>query len=96
LEVAVVWELDRLRVELVDKPDRDLGRRVIAAVQRRLGDAGSSGDRLHAPTKHQLSLMIWLCVFRTLTLINLGLDDWLSTLAPVLRTFVLATIAVRS
>jgi antibiotic biosynthesis monooxygenase (ABM) superfamily enzyme len=38
--------------------------------------------------------MIWLCVFPTLTAINLALGDWLRPLSPVLRTFVLATIAV--
>jgi antibiotic biosynthesis monooxygenase (ABM) superfamily enzyme len=46
------------------------------------------------PNKHQLALMIWLCVFPTLTIINLALGDWLQTMSPVLRTFVLATIAV--
>ena len=46
------------------------------------------------PSKHQLGLMIWLSVFPTLTVINLALGDWLKTLSPVLRTFVLATIAV--
>jgi antibiotic biosynthesis monooxygenase (ABM) superfamily enzyme len=46
------------------------------------------------PTKHQLALMIWLAVFPTLTILNLALGDWLSTLTPVARTFVLATIAV--
>ena len=46
------------------------------------------------PTKHQLALMIWLAVFPTLTVLNLTLDYWLSTMTPVLRTFVLATIAV--
>ena len=46
------------------------------------------------PTKHQLALMIWLCVFPTLTVINLAFGDWLTTLSPVLRTFVLATMAV--
>jgi antibiotic biosynthesis monooxygenase (ABM) superfamily enzyme len=46
------------------------------------------------PTKHQLALMIWLAVFPTLTVLNLTLAGWLGTLAPVLRTFVLATIAV--
>jgi antibiotic biosynthesis monooxygenase (ABM) superfamily enzyme len=46
------------------------------------------------PTKHQLALMIWLAVFPTLTVLNLALGDWLGTLTPVLRTFVLATIAV--
>jgi antibiotic biosynthesis monooxygenase (ABM) superfamily enzyme len=46
------------------------------------------------PTKHQLALMIWLAVFPTLTILNLALGDWLRTLTPVLRTFVLATVAV--
>ncbi|TDU83707.1 hypothetical protein EV138_6171 [Kribbella voronezhensis] len=47
-----------------------------------------------SPTKHQLALMIWLAVFPTLTLLNLALGDWLRTLTPVVRTFVLASIAV--
>ena len=47
-----------------------------------------------APSKHQLALMIWLAVFPTLTCLNLVLGDWLHTLNPVVRTFVLATIAV--
>ena len=46
------------------------------------------------PTQHQLALMVWLAVFPTLTVLNLILGDWLGTLTPVLRTFVLATIAV--
>ena len=46
------------------------------------------------PTRHQLALMIWLAVFPTLTVLNLVLGDWLRTLSPVVRTFVLATIAV--
>jgi antibiotic biosynthesis monooxygenase (ABM) superfamily enzyme len=46
------------------------------------------------PTKHQLALMIWLAVFPTLTILNLALGDWLRTLTPVLRTFVLASVAV--
>ena len=46
------------------------------------------------PNKHQLALMIWLCVFPTLTAINLAFGDWLRPMSPVLRTFVLATIAV--
>lgn len=46
------------------------------------------------PSKHQLALMIWLAVFPTLTALNLVLGDWLGTLTPVVRTFVLATIAV--
>ncbi len=46
------------------------------------------------PTQHQLAVMIWLAVFPTLTVLNLVLGGWLGTLTPVLRTFVLATIAV--
>ena len=46
------------------------------------------------PSKHQLALMIWLAVFPTLLVLNLVLGDWLRTMTPVLRTFVLATIAV--
>ena len=46
------------------------------------------------PGKHQLALMIWLCVFPTLTAINLLFAGWLRPMPPVLRTFVLATIAV--
>jgi antibiotic biosynthesis monooxygenase (ABM) superfamily enzyme len=50
--------------------------------------------QLPPPGKHQLALMIWLCVFPTLTVINLAFGDLLRPLSPVLRTFVLATIAV--
>jgi antibiotic biosynthesis monooxygenase (ABM) superfamily enzyme len=46
------------------------------------------------PTKHQLALMIWVAVFPTLTVLNFVLGDWLRGLAPVVRTFVLATVAV--
>ena len=46
------------------------------------------------PTKHQLAVMIWVAVFPTLTVLNLALDDWLAAMTPVLRTFVLATLAV--
>ena len=51
-------------------------------------------DSIPPPSKHHLSVMIWLSVFPTLTVINLALGDWLKTLSPVVRTFVLATIAV--
>jgi antibiotic biosynthesis monooxygenase (ABM) superfamily enzyme len=50
--------------------------------------------RIPPPSKHQLAFMIWLCVFPTLTAINLAFGDWLRTMSPVLRTFVLATTAV--
>lgn len=50
--------------------------------------------RVGPPTKHQLALMIWVAVFPTLTVLNLALGSWLATLPAVLRTLVLATIAV--
>ncbi len=46
------------------------------------------------PTKHQLALMIWVAVFPTLTVLNLALSGWLHTLNPIMRTFILATVAV--
>jgi antibiotic biosynthesis monooxygenase (ABM) superfamily enzyme len=46
------------------------------------------------PSRHQLAVMIWLCVFPTLTAINLTFGNWLAPMSPVVRTFVLATIAV--
>ena len=50
--------------------------------------------RIPPPSTHQLALMIWLCVFPTLTVLNVTLSDWLAPMSTVLRTFVLATIAV--
>jgi antibiotic biosynthesis monooxygenase (ABM) superfamily enzyme len=50
--------------------------------------------RHRPPPKHQLALMIWIAVFPTLTVLNLALGGWLRTMSPVLRTFVLATVAV--
>jgi antibiotic biosynthesis monooxygenase (ABM) superfamily enzyme len=47
-----------------------------------------------APSKHQLALMIWVAVFPTLTVLNLTLGGWLRGQPAVLRTFILATIAV--
>lgn len=46
------------------------------------------------PTKHQLALMIWIAVFPTLTALNLAFGATLAHLPTVLRTFVLATVAV--
>ena len=54
----------------------------------------NASARVSPPTKHQLALMIWLCVFPTLTAINVAFGDWLRPMPSVLRTFVLATIAV--
>jgi antibiotic biosynthesis monooxygenase (ABM) superfamily enzyme len=50
--------------------------------------------RVPPPSTHQLALMIWLCVFPTLTLINVAFGERLRGLSTVARTFVLATIAV--
>jgi antibiotic biosynthesis monooxygenase (ABM) superfamily enzyme len=38
--------------------------------------------------------MIWVAVFPTLTVLNLALGGWLATLPTLVRTFVLATMAV--
>jgi antibiotic biosynthesis monooxygenase (ABM) superfamily enzyme len=46
------------------------------------------------PSKHQLALMIWAAVFPTLTVLNVAIGPWLADLNAVLRTFILATIAV--
>jgi antibiotic biosynthesis monooxygenase (ABM) superfamily enzyme len=57
-------------------------------------DKPASAPTPTQPSKHQLALMIWLSVFPTLAVINLVLGDWLATLPTLVRTFVLATIAV--
>jgi antibiotic biosynthesis monooxygenase (ABM) superfamily enzyme len=46
------------------------------------------------PSKHQLALMIWLAVLPTLTVLNLAMSGLLAGTPVVLRTVVLATIAV--
>ena len=51
-------------------------------------------NRLGPPTKHQLALMICIAVFPTLTILNLALDPWFSDTGAVMRTFVLASVAV--
>ena len=58
------------------------------------GTSHTPRPQLSPPSKHQLAFMIWLCVFPTLTVINLAFGDRLRAMSPVLRTFVLATIAV--
>ena len=46
------------------------------------------------PNKHQLALMIWIAVFPTLAALNLAFGNTLAHLPSILRTFILATIAV--
>ena len=46
------------------------------------------------PSKHQLALMIWIAVFPTLSVLNLTIGPRLTDADPVLRTLVIATIAV--
>ena len=46
------------------------------------------------PSKHQLALMIWIAVFPTLTVLNLTLGKALKDQSVIVRTFVLATVAV--
>ena len=47
-----------------------------------------------APSMHELAVMIWVAVFPTLTVLNLTIGPWVADLNPVLRTFILATVAV--
>ncbi|MEU4623923.1 hypothetical protein AB0G04_28610 [Actinoplanes sp. NPDC023801] len=44
--------------------------------------------------RHRTAVMIWIAVFPTLTVLQLLLGDLLRDTPVVLRTFVLATIAV--
>lgn len=56
--------------------------------------ATQSAPPVGPPTKHQLAVMIWIAVFPTLTILNLTVGPTLRDYNPVLRTFILATIAV--
>jgi antibiotic biosynthesis monooxygenase (ABM) superfamily enzyme len=46
------------------------------------------------PSKHQLALMIWLAVLPTLIVLNLALSSLLTGTPVVLRTVIVATLAV--
>ena len=46
------------------------------------------------PSKHQLPLMIWLAVLPTLIVLNLALSSLLTGTPVVLRTVIVATLAV--
>jgi antibiotic biosynthesis monooxygenase (ABM) superfamily enzyme len=54
----------------------------------------NSTPRIPPPSKHQLALMIWVAVFPTLTVLNLTIGPALKHLPIVLRTLVLASVAV--
>ncbi len=54
----------------------------------------NSTPRISPPSTHQLALMIWVAVFPTLTVLNLTIGPALKNLPVVVRTFVLATVAV--
>lgn len=58
------------------------------------GASASEPRRVGPPSKHQLAVVIWLAVLPTLTMLNLTIGPWLKDRNPVLRTFVLATVAV--
>jgi antibiotic biosynthesis monooxygenase (ABM) superfamily enzyme len=45
-------------------------------------------------SRHQTAVMIWIAVFPTLTVLQVLLGDLLRDLPMVLRTLVLATVAV--
>jgi len=50
--------------------------------------------RVGPPSRHQMALMIWIAVFPTLTALNFLLHGLLAGTSIVVRTLVLATIAV--
>jgi antibiotic biosynthesis monooxygenase (ABM) superfamily enzyme len=50
--------------------------------------------RVPPASKHQLALMIWLAVLPTLTALNLTIGVSLKGQPVVVRTFIIATIAV--
>lgn len=56
--------------------------------------AAKAGAPVGPPDKHQLALMIWLAVFPTLVVLNLTIGPWLKDLNVIVRTFVLASVAV--
>jgi antibiotic biosynthesis monooxygenase (ABM) superfamily enzyme len=53
-----------------------------------------TATRVPPPSKHQLALMIWLAVLPTLTALNLTIGASLNGQPVVIRTFIIASIAV--
>lgn len=56
--------------------------------------APTPAPALRPPSKHELALMIWVAVFPTLLALNVALGPVIDGLPMVLRTFILATVAV--
>ena len=56
--------------------------------------AAPAASPVGPPTKHQLALMIWVAVFPDFVILNLALGPLLEDLNVIVRTFVLATVAV--
>lgn len=56
--------------------------------------ANPQATTVRPPSRHQLALMIWLAVVPTLIVLNLALSSLLDGAPIVLRTLIVATIAV--
>jgi antibiotic biosynthesis monooxygenase (ABM) superfamily enzyme len=56
--------------------------------------ASSQATAARPPSRHQLALMIWLAVVPTLIVLNVALSTLLEGVPIVLRTLIVATIAV--
>ena len=56
--------------------------------------ANAQATQARPPSRHQLALMIWLAVVPTLIVLNLALSGLLEGVPIVLRTLIVATIAV--
>ena len=69
--------------EDIARPHRRRPSRGRTEQERRVQMTKASDHRpqIPPPSKHQLALMIWLCVFPTLTVINLAFGDWLDDVA---------------
>jgi len=57
-------------------------------------ESGDAAVSVPPPNEHQLALMIWAAVFPTLTILDVLFGDSLADVPNVVRTFVLATVAV--
>jgi antibiotic biosynthesis monooxygenase (ABM) superfamily enzyme len=56
--------------------------------------SNATSTRVPPPSKHQLALMIWLAVVPTLIVLNLTLGASLQGQPVVVRTLIIATVAV--